>query len=87
MFTDYSADSEVTYFDLSFFIKEYIIKFNISVEDWPAMAMCYSVNNLLEDPSSLIFIEPPSFFNKLQQISATCIFHNHEQVFGRLKHF
>lgn len=50
------------------------------------MAVCDSKYNLLEYSSTLILIQPSMFFDILEQIPTSSIFHDHKKMFGRLEH-
>jgi hypothetical protein len=82
-----STDPEVAELDCSFTVHEDIVKFDVSVQDAPTMAVSQSIDNLFKNVFCLHFLESFPFLDVLQEVSSSDILHHHQEVLWTLKYF
>ena len=64
------GDTEITYLNIASSIKQYILQFDISVDNQLCVVdISQPFNYLSEEESSDIFLEPSSLFNIREQIT------------------
>lgn len=80
-------NSKIAYFDTFFAVEKDIVKFDVSMDDGPAMNMRKPISNLLKNEFSIWFLQFTFSFNESKQITSTGIFHHHQKMLTRLKDF
>lgn len=86
-FLDNFADTKVAYFDALLAVKQNVVELDVSVDDRPAMDVCKPVQYLFENELAVGLFQRTSLLDQPQQITATSIFHHHQQMFLTFKNF
>jgi len=81
------GDAKVADLDSLFAVKEDVIELDVSVDHRPAVDVGQAVDDLLEDELRIRLLQLPFPLDQPQQVSASRILHDHEQVLAALEHF
>lgn len=87
VFADYLTDSKVTDFDSEISINKDVIKLDISMNYRPAVNMSESIDYLFEYLFSVPLLKTFPLFDELEQISSSCVFHDHVEMFRTFEYF
>lgn len=81
------GDAEVADLDASVGVKEDVVELHVPVDDRAAVDVGESVEDLTEDAPGVLLLDAAAGLDELEEVSASCVLHDHEEVFVGFEDF